>query len=39
MRVLLDGIGERRAADGFIGAIDRCGAVLAQHIPPGMIEI
>jgi putative membrane protein len=35
---LIAGIAERRAADGFIAAIERCGAVLAQHFPPGALN-
>jgi putative membrane protein len=27
-----------RPADGFIAAIEQCGAVLAQHFPPGDIN-
>ena len=27
-----------RAADGFIAAVEQCGAVLAQHFPPGAIN-
>jgi putative membrane protein len=38
VRVLIDGIGKGRAADGFIAAIDRCGVVLAQHFPPGALN-
>jgi putative membrane protein len=38
VRVLIDGIGEGRAADGFIAAIDRCGVVLARHFPPGALN-
>jgi putative membrane protein len=36
--VLISGIADRRAADGFIAAIERCGAVLAQHFPPGALN-
>lgn len=35
---LISGIAERRAADGFVAAIERCGAVLAQHFPPGALN-
>jgi putative membrane protein len=35
---LIAGIAERRAADGFVGAIERCGVVLAQHFPPGALN-
>ncbi len=31
---LIDGIRQGRAADGFIAAIEQCGAVLADHFPP-----
>jgi putative membrane protein len=32
--VLTNQIGEGHIAAGFIAAIERCGAVLAQHAPP-----
>jgi putative membrane protein len=35
---LIAGIADGRAADGFIGAIERCGVVLAQHFPPGALD-
>ena len=35
---LISGIAERRAADGFVAAIERCGVVLAQHFPPGALN-
>jgi putative membrane protein len=38
VRVLIWEIARGRAADGFIGAIERCGAVLAQHFPPGALN-
>lgn len=31
-------IGEGRAADGFIVAIERLGALLSEHFPPGSID-
>lgn len=31
-------IGDGRLGDGFVAAIDRCGAVLAEHFPPGTIN-
>jgi len=34
---LIDGIRQGRAGDGFIAAIERCGAVLAEHFPPGAL--
>jgi putative membrane protein len=36
--VLIAEIARGRAADGFVGAIERCGAVLAQHFPPGALN-
>jgi putative membrane protein len=35
---LIAGIKAGRAADGFVAAIEQCGAVLAQHFPPGAIR-
>ncbi len=35
---LLAAIKDDRAADGFIAAIERCGAVLAAHFPPGSLN-
>jgi putative membrane protein len=35
---LTAGIGQGRAGDGFITAIEKCGAVLAQHFPPGALN-
>jgi putative membrane protein len=29
---------EGRAGDGFVAAIERCGAVLAEHFPPGALN-
>jgi putative membrane protein len=34
---LVAGLREGRAADGFIAAIAQCGAILAQHFPPGTL--
>ena len=36
--LLIAGIKDGRAADGFIAAIERCGAVLAEHFPPGILN-
>ena len=36
--VLIDAVGEGRAADGFIAAVDLCGAVLAENFPPGALN-
>ncbi len=27
-----------RPADGFVAAIGQCGAVLAEHVPPGALQ-
>ena len=35
---LIAGIGQGRIADGFIAAIEQCGAVLAEHFPPGVLN-
>lgn len=36
--VLVAAIKAGRPADGFVGAIERCGAVLARHFPPGTLD-
>lgn len=38
VRVLIEGIATGRAADGFVAAIERCGTVLAESFPPGMLN-
>jgi len=35
---LIAGIKADRAGDGFVAAIEQCGAVLAQYFPPGAIR-
>lgn len=35
---LVAAIADGHAADGFVGAVERCGAVLAQHFPPGALN-
>jgi putative membrane protein len=35
---MVTAIGDGRPGDGFIAAVERCGAVLAQHFPPGTIN-
>ena len=35
---LVAGMREGRAGDGFVAAIERCGAVLAEHFPPGALN-
>jgi putative membrane protein len=34
---LVGGLKEGRAAEGFIAAIEQCGAILAEHFPPGAL--
>ena len=36
--VLTTAIKEGRPGDGFIAAIEQCGAVLAEHFPPGALD-
>jgi putative membrane protein len=35
---LIGAIKAGRPADGFVGAIEQCGAVLARHFPPGALK-
>jgi putative membrane protein len=35
---LIDGMKEGRAGDGFVAAVVQCGAVLAEHFPPGALN-
>jgi putative membrane protein len=35
---LTTAIADGRAGDGFIAAIEKCGAVLAEHFPPGALQ-
>jgi putative membrane protein len=35
---LIAGITAGRPGDGFVAAIERCGAVLAEHFPPGVLN-
>jgi putative membrane protein len=35
---LISGIKDGRPGDGFVAAIEQCGAVLAEHFPPGAME-
>ena len=35
---LISGIRSGRPTDGFIAAVEQCGAVLAQHFPPGTLK-
>ena len=38
VQALVSAIRDGRAADGFVAAIERCGAVLEQHFPPGTLK-
>ena len=35
---LIAGIKDGRPGDGFVSAIEQCGAVLAEHFPPGALN-
>ena len=35
---LIAGMRQRRPGDGFVAAIEQCGAVLAEHFPPGALN-
>jgi putative membrane protein len=35
---LIDGMKHGRAGDGFVAAVAQCGAVLAEHFPPGALN-
>jgi putative membrane protein len=35
---MISAIKDGRPGDGFVAAIERCGAVLAEHFPPGTIN-
>ena len=35
---LVTAIKAGRPGDGFVAAIEQCGAVLARHFPPGVLE-
>lgn len=35
---LVSAVKDSRPADGFVAAIERCGAVLAEHFPPGALK-
>ena len=38
VNALVSAIKAGRAAEGFLAAIDQCGAVLAMHFPPGALK-
>ena len=35
---MVTAIGDGRPGDGFVAAVEQCGAVLAEHFPPGTIN-
>jgi putative membrane protein len=38
VEALVSAVKDGRPADGFVAAIERCGAVLAEHFPPGALK-
>jgi putative membrane protein len=38
VNAMIAAIKEHRPADGFVTAVERCGALLAEHFPPGAIN-
>lgn len=38
VQLLVSAIRDGRPGDGFVAAIERCGAVLAEHFPPGALK-
>lgn len=38
VQALVSAVKDGRPADGFVAAIERCGAVLAEHFPPGALK-
>jgi putative membrane protein len=38
VQALIAAVKNGRAADGFVAAIEQCGAVLAKHFPPGALK-
>lgn len=38
VRVLVSAVKDGRPGDGFVAAIERCGAILAEHFPPGALK-
>ena len=38
VHALVSAVKDGRPGDGFVAAIDRCGAILAEHFPPGALK-
>jgi putative membrane protein len=38
VQALISAVKDGRPGDGFVAAIERCGAVLAEHFPPGDLK-
>ncbi len=38
VHALVSAVKDGRPGDGFVAAIERCGAILAQHFPPGALN-
>jgi len=38
VEALIDGMRRGQPGDGFVAAIEQCGAVLAEHFPPGALN-
>jgi putative membrane protein len=38
VHALVSAVKDGRPADGFVAAIERCGAILAEHFPPGTLK-
>jgi putative membrane protein len=38
IKALLSAIKQGRPGDGFVAAVEQCGAVLARHFPPGALK-
>ncbi len=38
IKALVSAIKQDRAGDGFVAAVEQCGAVLAKHFPPGAFK-
>jgi len=38
VQALVSAVKDGRPGDSFVAAIERCGAVLAEHFPPGALK-